>query len=291
MQRETIGVIGVGNIGQPMAERLLSKGFEVWVNDVREEPVARLEKLGAKRALSPREIGAQCKVIIIMVRNGAQAEEVILGRNGILGTLRKGALILAMCTVGPDFFRKVSKRIAGKGIGLLDAPVSGQAAGAQNGTLTIMVGGDKRLQRKCAPILEAMGKKIFHVGGLGTGQLVKLANNLTNYANQLSAAEAVALATKGGVKLKQLIEIISASSGDNLAIRNWQALQHRKISKGEHIQVMYKTMRVQKATAEELGLRLPLLDFMSGLDFMAHFKGTAFRPRKNVKVVKRKQAT
>jgi 3-hydroxyisobutyrate dehydrogenase-like beta-hydroxyacid dehydrogenase len=290
MRQEKIGFIGVGNIGQPMAETLIRKGFEVWVHDLREEPVAQLERLGAKRAKSPKELGSLCNPIIVMVRNTAQAEAVILGKDGIMEGAKQGTLILLMCTVEPSFCRQVAKVVAEKKVGLLDATVSGGSGGAKAGTLTIMVGGEEKLLKKCRHVLEAMGKNIFYVGGIGTGQIVKLANNLANFANQVGAAEAVALATKAGIKLERLVEIISVSTGDSWAIRNWPSYRDMKIREGEHIEVKYKTMRVQKAVAKELGLHLPLLEFMYQLDFLEMFKGTAFQPKKASSAKKEEKA-
>jgi 2-hydroxymethylglutarate dehydrogenase len=290
MRHEKIGFIGVGNIGQPMAETLIRKGFEVWVHDLRDEPVAQLERLGAKRAKSPKELGSLCNPIIVMVRNTAQAEAVILGKDGIMEGAKRGTLILLMCTVEPSFCRGVAKVVAEKKVGLLDATVSGGTKGAQEGTLTIMVGGEEEFLKKCRHVLEAMGKNIFYVGGIGTGQIAKLANNLANYANWVGAAEAVALATKAGVKLEKLIEIISVSTGDNWAIRNWPSLRDRKIREGEHVEVNYKTMRAQKAAAKELGLHLPLLEFMYQLDLLEMFRGTSFQPKMVGSAEKEKQA-
>jgi 3-hydroxyisobutyrate dehydrogenase-like beta-hydroxyacid dehydrogenase len=279
MRNEKIGFIGVGNIGKPMAETLIRKGFEVWVHDLLEEPVAQLERLGAKSAKSPKEIGSLCNPIIVMVRNSAQAEDVILGKGGIMEGAKQGTLILLMCTVEPSFCRRVEGIVAEKKVGLLDATVSGGPEGAKAGTLTIMVGGEEKLLKKCRHVLEGMGKKIFYVGGIGTGQIVKLANNLAAFANRVGAAEAIALATTAGVKLEQLIEVISASTGDSRAMRGWPAYQARKIREGEHVEVNYKTMRAQKALAKELGLHLPLLEFMYQLDLLEIFNGTAFQPK------------
>lgn len=279
MLHEKIGFIGVGNIGKPMAETLLKKGFEVWVHDLREEPVAQLETLGARGAKSPKEIGSLCDPIIVMVRDSAQAETVILGKDGIIEGASQGSLILLMCTVEPSFCQRVARIVAEKKVGFLDATVTGGVEGAQAGTLSIMVGGEEELLVKCRHVLEAMGKNIFHVGGIGTGQIVKLANNLALFANKVGAAEAIALATKAGVKMERLIEIISASSGDSRAMRIWASHRDRKIREGEHVDVNYKTMRVQKAVAKELGLHLPLLEFMSQLDLLEIYKGAAFQPK------------
>jgi len=279
VSKEKIGFIGLGNMGKPMAETLLRKGFDIWVNDLCEEPVTELERLGAKSAKLAKEIGTLCDIIIVMVRNTAQTEALILGRDGILEGAKEGSLILLMNTVEPNFCQRIARIVAEKKVSLLDAPVSGAPEGARAGTLTIIVGGEEALLGKCRHVLEAMGKNIFHVGGIGTGQVVKLVNNLAFYVNSSAVAEATALGTKAGVELERLLEVLTVSTGNSWAAQNWPSYRERKVREGDHIKSSYDVMRVIKSVAKDMGLHLPLLEFISQQDRLEVLKGTAFHSK------------
>jgi len=269
MKGEKIGWIGLGNIGLPMARRLVGQGFDVTVcGHVRRGPVEEMKRAGAKEVGSPRELAEVCEVIFSMVRDVPQTEEVLFGGNGLWEGLRRGQVLILSSTLSPDFCRRIAERAEQeKGIPVLDAPVSGGPWGAEAGTLTFFVGGDEAVYRRCRPILEAMGRNIFYLGRNGTGQVAKLANNLMLWANTLAAKEAAALAERAGLDRETLFETIKVSTGDSWAVRNWEALMDLlATTETPVLELIYKDMELALEFARHSGLRLPLAGLISQLE-------------------------
>ncbi|NIM05045.1 MAG: NAD(P)-binding domain-containing protein, partial [Armatimonadetes bacterium] len=184
-----LGFIGLGNMGKGMALNLVKAGYPLTVHDIRPEPVQELVKAGAKAAPSPRELAENSEVVITIVTSSPHVEQIMFGDNGVLAGMKKGGIIIDMSTIDPIVTRKVAEAAAGKGIDMLDAPVSGAPPKAADGTLSIMVGGKKEIFDQCKPILEVMGENIFHVGDVGMGEVVKLANNLIGSVCGLAVCE------------------------------------------------------------------------------------------------------
>ncbi len=259
MSRERVGFIGLGSMGKPMAKNLVNKGFPVTVcGHMRKEPVEELEQVGAKSVESCAEVARMSDVIITMVRDTPQTEEVILGSEGVLEGIEGGKAIVIMSTIHHKFVQDLAIRMAKANIGVLDAPVSGGPIGAEKGTLTIIVGGDKAVVERCRPTLESMGT-VCHVGDIGTGLIAKLANNVLAQIQIFAATEALALGVKAGVDLHKLLEIIKTSSGNSSIIERWDyfsnvILPGYKVGEG----MLYKDMKIALELAKEVGVSLPL---------------------------------
>jgi len=209
-----LGFIGLGNMGKPMAINLVRAGYPLTVHDIRPEPVQELVKAGAKAASAPREVAESSEVVITIVTSSPHVEQIMFGPDGVLAGLKKGNIIIDMSTIDPIVTRKVAAAAVEKGIEMMDAPVSGGPPKAADGTLSIMVGGKKEIFDRCQPILEVMGEKIFHVGEVGMGEVVKLANNLIGAVCSIAVCEGFLFGTKLGADPKTLFEVISASTGN-----------------------------------------------------------------------------
>lgn len=176
--QKKIGCIGLGNMGKPMAVNIAKAGFDLTVYDIRPEPLEELKRLGAKGARSPAEVGERCDIIELVVVNDAQVEDVTLGEGGVLAGAKPGSILVIHSTVHPHTCQQVAEQAKAKGVGVVDAAVSGGEEGSRAGTLTIMVGGGARLLEECRPVFEVVGQNIFHLGDVGMGEAGKLANHL-----------------------------------------------------------------------------------------------------------------
>lgn len=217
-----LGFIGIGVMGRPMTLNLLKAGHEVsiFARHPQQPEVQEVIQAGAKLAPSPRAVAMASEMVITMVPNSAQVEEVIAGPHGILEGARKGLIIIDMSTIAPAMTRKLAQLASDKGCHLLDAPVSGGSQGAINGTLTIMVGGEQVICEQARSVLEAMGKNIFYVGPSGSGEIVKLVNNMLAGNIAASIAEAFVLGVKAGADVETMAKIISVSTGASWQLAN-----------------------------------------------------------------------
>jgi len=219
-----LGFIGIGFMGRPMALNLLKVGHEVTIfaRHPDKPEVQEVVKAGAKLAPSSRAVAIASEIVITMVPNSMQVEEVVTGPHGILEGSRKGLLIIDMSTIAPAMSRKLAELAAQKDVEFLDAPVSGGSQGAVNGTLTIMVGGEQEVFEKARPVLENMGKQenIFHVGAVGSGEVVKIINNLLCGTIAASVSEAFVLGVKAGADVETMAKVIGVSSGANWQLSN-----------------------------------------------------------------------
>lgn len=209
-----IGFIGLGHMGAPMALNLLKAGHKVYVYDLVESAVQMLEAAGAIRATSPAKVASsEIDLLITMLPAAVHVKKVYLGEDGVLAAVGKHVLLIDSSTIDPQTARDVAAQAAAHGNAMLDAPVSGGTGGAQAGTLTFMVGGEKNVFDKAVPVLEAMGKNIVYCGGTGNGQVAKVANNMLLGISMIGAAEAMNLGVSLGMDPKILAGIINTSSG------------------------------------------------------------------------------
>lgn len=219
-----IGFIGIGVMGRPMTLNLLKAEHHVTIYARHPEKLEVQEVLnaGAKLAPSPRAVAMASDIVITMLPNSPQVEEVVAGPQGILEGARKGLIIIDMSTIAPAVSRKLAQEAAARGAHMLDAPVSGGSQGAVNGTLTIMVGGEREIFEQVRPVLEAMGKKenIVHVGPNGSGQVIKLVNNMLVGAIAAAIAESFVLGVKAGADVDTMAKIIGASAGASWQLAN-----------------------------------------------------------------------
>lgn len=219
-----IGFIGIGVMGRPMALHLIHAGHTVTIFARHPEKPGVQEVLAAGATLAPssRAVAIVSEMVITMVPNSAQVEEVVSGPQGILEGARKGLIVIDMSTIAPSVSRKLAEVAAGRGVYFLDAPVSGGSQGAENGTLTIMVGGERKIFEQARPILENMGKQenIFYVGPHGAGEVVKIVNNILCGAIAAAIAESFVLGVKAGADVELMAKIIGASSGASWQLAN-----------------------------------------------------------------------
>jgi 3-hydroxyisobutyrate dehydrogenase-like beta-hydroxyacid dehydrogenase len=220
MQEYKIGYIGLGAMGKPMAKNLIRAGFSLTVYNRTVEKTKELREMGASVSSSPKDLAFACNIMIVNVSNSPDVEEVLLGKEGAIHGCRPGAIVIDMGTSYPSSTLKICKILQEKGVEMLDAPVSGGVKGAEEGTLSIMVGGKKQVFEKCKPILLAMGKNIFYQGESGSGHITKAINNFVSAAAITALTEALVMAKKAGLSPGKVLEVLKVSSG-----RSYQAEQ------------------------------------------------------------------
>jgi len=256
--KPTIGFIGLGLMGKPMAQNLLRAGFPLVVWNRTKGKADDLVRGGAKLAADPREAAAQADVLITIVSDPAALEEVLFGKNGALVSLRRGCTLVDSSTVSPDIARRVAAACAERGVEFLDAPVTGGTWGAEKGELVFMVGGKAETLERVKPVLEAMGKRFILLGPNGAGQTVKLGMNLLLALQVDAFAEALALVTAAGVPADRLMEVLQSS----MARSGVLDVKAPMMVKGEFpasfpLRLMDKDVRLALELARELGVALP----------------------------------
>lgn len=225
MAVERVGFIGLGTMGRAMAKNACGAGFALTVRDVNPAAVADLVALGARVAGSPREAAADADVVVSMVRDGRQTEDVMLGPDGALAGLKPGGVAILMSTIQPEVIRKVAAAAAGRGIVVIDAPVSGGEKRALAGTLTVMVGGDQATYEACRPLLGAMGTELFYLGPLCSGIVGKLINNMLVGVHLMATTEAMRVAANAGVDPKLLVDMLRTATGMSLMVKIWPKME------------------------------------------------------------------
>jgi 3-hydroxyisobutyrate dehydrogenase len=217
-----VGFIGLGIMGKPMARNVLSADHTLTVYARRPDAIADLVAAGATLVESSADVGQASEVVITMLPNAPEVEEVVLGPRGVLEGAAPGTAVVDMSTIAPSASRRLAAACAERGVAFLDAPVSGGSVGAEKGTLSIMAGGDAAAYARCRPVLEAMGRSeaVFHVGPSGTGEVVKLANNILCGVIAAATAEALTMGVKHGVDAATLARIIGMSSGASWQLAN-----------------------------------------------------------------------
>src|SRR3954451_11410919 len=258
---ERVAFLGLGIMGRPMAANLARAGFDlkVW-NRTGERAAEFAREFGASAAATPREATAGADVAITMLPDSPQVESVLFDDDdGAAGGLSDGKLAIDMSTIAPTASRVIGERLREDGVGFLDAPVTGSRPKAEDGTLTIMVGGDEGDFERGKPVLEAMGQLVVHVGPQGHGSIVKLLNNTTAAVNALQVAEALVAAKAAGVDTDKLRQVMAAGSGGStmLDLKAGPMVEHdfTPLFKLEH---MLKDVRHCLAEAERLGAEMEL---------------------------------
>src|SRR4051794_17477142 len=257
---ERVAFLGLGIMGRPQAANIVRAGFDLTVwNRTRSRAEEFAEEFGAHLAGTPAEAAARADVTITMVPDSAQVEEVLFGKDGAAEGLREGTIAIDMSTIAPSASVSIGERLRREGIGFLDAPVSGSRPKAEDGTLTIMVGGDAPDFERAQPVLNAMGELIVHVGPQGHGSVVKLINNTLAAINAAALAEALALAERENLDTDALQRVVAASSGASPmpALKAEPMLKHdfEPLFKLEH---MLKDVRHYLETARRDGVQADL---------------------------------
>jgi len=253
MREPKIGFIGLGAMGKPMAENLIRAGFAVGVFNRTRNKTKGLSQMGASVSSSPKELGLGAEVVIVMVSNSPDVEAVILGEEGAIRGLRPGSVVIDMGTSYASSTLRICKLLQERGIEMLDAPVSGGVKGAEEGTLTIMVGGKKEVFERCRPILGAMGKNVLHLGEIGSGHITKAINNYLAAAAFTALAEALVMAKKAGLSPTKVLDVIQVSSGRSYATERAfpQFVLSRKFDAGFLLGLMRKDLGIFASLGED----------------------------------------
>jgi len=255
-----VGFIGIGAMGMPMAQNLLKAGYTVYVSDLFPEKVEEMVQNGAIGCESQSELAAACDVIFSSLPNAAIVEQVYVAPGGVFSSANEGTVIIDLSSVAPGTTQKMSKIAKEKGLAYVDAPVSGGVSGAQAGTLTVMVGAEPDVYERILPILKVIGKNIFHMGLPGTGDAIKLVNNLLLGCNMAALAEALVLGRKCGLSAAAMHEVIKVSSGKSYVLdaKMEKFIMEDAFDGGFPVELQYKDLGLALDAARDVSLPLPM---------------------------------
>lgn len=275
--KTTVGFIGVGNLGKPMALRLIDQGFEVRVFDLDDHAVRACVAEGAQAAGSIADAATDADVVAVAVLDDEQVSQVVAGDGGILSAAKQGSTIVIHSTILPWTAQELVERASERGVRLVDAPVSGGASAARRGELSVMIGGDAADVERCRPVFEAEGSPI-HFGPSGAGCAGKLANQLMTFCNQLGALEAMKLARHYDIPEQAIREAVQQGTGDSWVVRNWGFFddlvqEYDRTGTPDRYRPWAKDLWDVTVVARHTGLSMP----MAGL--AAQLSTTAFRER------------
>lgn len=262
-----IGFIGMGTMGAPMATRLVNAGYEVTVHNrtrEREEPVAAA---GASRAATPRDAANGADVVITIVSDTPDVREVVLGEQGAIHGMAAGSVLIDMSTISPSVTRDIASSLADKGIDMLDAPVSGGSEGAEQGTLSIMVGGDAAVLARVKPVLEHLGKTITLVGSVGSGQITKAINQVIIAGTYAAVAEGMAIGLAAGIDIDAAHQAVSGGAAGSWVLTN----RAMNMVKGEYplgfrTRLHRKDLGIALETARDLGVPIAVSAYVEQLE-------------------------
>lgn len=254
----TLGFIGLGIMGGAMAGHLLRAGHRLFVHTRTRAKAEPLVAAGATWCDSPTDVARSCTTLLLCVTDTPDVERVLFGPHGAAESLAVGAVVVDLSTIAPAAARAFAGRLVGRGVALLDAPVTGGDVGARNATLTIMVGGPADVFERARPILERLGKKIVHVGPSGAGQTLKACNQVLCALNIVGVAEALQLAERSGLDVNVLIDTLSTGAGGSWALENLgRRIARGDLAPGFMIKLQQKDLRIVQGAAEALHLPLP----------------------------------
>jgi 2-hydroxy-3-oxopropionate reductase len=261
-----IGFIGLGLMGKPMASHLLNAGFPLTVYNRSQTAVSELVAAGAQKAGSPKEIAAASDIIFLCLPDSPDVEKVCLGKDGIIEAVHDGLIVVDHSTIKPSTARRVASVLAERGVKFLDAPVSGGQIGAQNGTLTIMVGGDVKALERARGAMESYGKVITHIGASGAGQVAKCCNQIMVAAQMAAMAELLIFARKADVDPRKVVTAIKGGAAqcwtlDNKPDRLFAG--NRQPGFKAHMQL--KDLNIVMDSAREISMPLPTTTITSKL--------------------------
>ncbi|HLH61235.1 MAG TPA: 2-hydroxy-3-oxopropionate reductase [Ktedonobacteraceae bacterium] len=255
---DTIGFIGLGIMGRPMAHNLLKVGFPLVVQNRHREVTDEFVAAGAAARNRPADIAAACDVVITMLPGTAEVEEVLFGKDGVIEGVHPGLIVIDMSTISPVATQTFADRLAQRKIAMLDAPVSGGDKGAIAGTLSIMVGGDEETFRRCLPIFQALGTTIVHVGENGAGQIVKACNQIVVALTIEAVSEALVLGSKAGVDPAKILQVLGGGLAANriIELRGASMLAH-DFTPGGRVRFHHKDLGFALEVARKYGVTLP----------------------------------
>jgi 2-hydroxy-3-oxopropionate reductase len=255
---DTVGFIGLGIMGRPMAINLIKAGHKLVVYARRAESMQPLKDAGATPCASPAQVAASADVMFVMVSDTADVEQVVLGPDGISSAARSGSVVVDMSTISPAATRAMADALRAKGVEMLDAPVSGGEVGAVNGTLSIMVGGKEEVFARVQPLFAAMGKNIVLIGGNGAGQVAKACNQIVVAVNIEAVAEALTLARRNGVDAAKVRDaLMGGFAGSKVMEVHGKRMLDNDFKPGFKVRLHQKDLRIVMENAHQLGLALP----------------------------------
>ncbi len=271
MKKYKLGFIGLGQMGKFMAVNLIKNGYKVTGFNRSKKVLNELEKFGLIVANNPKQVALASEVVILMLPSSQETKQVVFGKNGLLAGLKKGQIVVDMSTSNPIETIKIMKVLKKKGAIMLDAPVSRGQRAAVKGTLSIMVGGDKKAFQKCLPIFKSMGTYVVYLGKFGSGLYVKALNNFIFAMNLLASTQGLMIMKKNKIDLRKAVEVISESSGKNAAlsdsIKKRLGEKHPKIN--FYLKYMAKDMNIFNEVVKNQKvnnvLAKPVLDFFNKL--------------------------
>ena len=250
---QSVGFIGLGNMGNPMAGNVLKNGFTLTVYDKNAVAMKNLVAAGATGAASPREVAERAEVLLTCLPGSPEVEALYLGGDGLVQYARAGNVLVDMSSVLPSTPRKIEPLAKARGVHFLEAPVSGGVTGARAATLAIMTGGDEAVLERVRPILRAIGPNIYRVGPVGAGNTIKAINNMMSSVNALTMMEGFIVGIKAGLDLETLHSVVKDSSGNSNALaRVHRALIPRNFEPGFKVQLMNKDLDTFNSIARDL---------------------------------------
>ena len=268
MAEKKVGFVGLGLMGMPMARNLMRAGYELMVFNRSPGKARELAQEGARVAGSLGEVADESDVVITMLPGPPEVEAVVAGEDGLLQGVREGTLLVDMSTSSPVLARELAQAAREVGVGMLDAPVSGGDVGANEGTLSIMVGGEEGDFERARPLFGAMGKTVNHVGGSGAGQITKAANQIVVALVMEAVSEALVLGSKAGVAPEKIIEVLSGglAASKVLEVKGEKFAKH-DFAPGGKAEFHHKDLGIALAAGREYGVALPaaaIVDQMFG---------------------------
>ena len=270
----TVGFIGLGNMGRPMALNLIRRGFSLVAHDIDPSKLTPLRERGAVVVDSPDQVARAAGRTICMVETTSQAEAVIVGTGGLAAGARPGHIVICMSTIDPFAARRLHDRLASQEVAMLDAPVSGGTERAASGELSIIVGGSPDVFEACRDLFQAMGKNLFHVGRPGQGLAMKLVNNMLVQVNMVAVAEALVLGVKAGLDPQTIYEVVRVSTGTSFAFETRvPRILARDFSPGGTVDIAFKDQELETAFAKQLGTPLLLANVSQQVYQMARAAG------------------
>jgi 2-hydroxy-3-oxopropionate reductase len=254
-----VGFIGLGIMGKPMCRNLLKAGHQLVVFDTDASAIEELTRSGAEPGTSPRDVAEQSEIVITMLPNSAIVKSVILGKDGVIEGVRSGSIVVDMSSVSPRTSQEIAEALAQKGVGMLDAPVSGGEPKAIDGTLSIMAGGAEADFNRMLPVFKAMGSSAVLTGSHGAGSVTKLANQIIVQLNIAAVSEALVLATKAGVDPELVYKAIRGGlAGSTVMDAKAPMMLVRNFKPGGSLRINIKDIGNVLETSHELGVPLPL---------------------------------
>lgn len=253
-----LGFIGLGIMGKPMAVHLVKAGHRVFVYDLNPLPVQELSAKGAAACRSNKEVAEKSDIIILMLPDTPDVELALFGKEGVAEGVKKGSVVVDMSSISPIATKEFAKKLEDLGLEMLDAPVSGGQVGAENATLSIMVGGKAEVFEKIKPFFEVMGKNIVHIGGHGDGQTCKVANQIVVALTIEAVSEALVFASKAGADPRKVRQaLLGGFAQSRILDLHGERMINRSFKPGFRIQLHRKDLNLALQAARQLGVSLP----------------------------------